>query len=92
MTIETISSEFSAAVIYCRLLLNDMKSSILFIVVGLHILAFGLAVLGGLLFLSSISSVYPFKFLAITVFVTGAALIVAVLGGRMTWKYTKQIL
>ena len=69
-----------------------MKSSILFIVVGLHILAFGLAVLGGLLFLSSVSAVYPFKFLAITVFVMGASLIVIVLGGRMTWKYTKQIL
>jgi type IV secretory pathway TrbF-like protein len=69
-----------------------MKSSILFIVVGLHILAFGLTILGGLLYLSSMSSVFPFKFLAITVFVMGAALIVTVLGGRMTWKYTKQIL
>jgi uncharacterized SAM-binding protein YcdF (DUF218 family) len=67
-----------------------MKSSILFVVIGLHILAFGLAILGGLLYLFSIAPAYSFKYLAITGFVASAALIVTVLGGRMTWKYTKQ--
>lgn len=67
-----------------------MKSSILFVVVGLHILAFGLVILTGLLFLYSIAPVHSYKYLAITAFVAGAALIVAVLGGRMTVEYVKQ--
>lgn len=70
--------------------MTRMKSSMLFVVVGLHILAFGLAILGGLLYLFSMSSIYSYKLVAITAFVAGAALIVIVLGGRMTWKYTKQ--
>lgn len=61
-----------------------------FTVVGLHIWAFGLTILIGLFYLLSVTGVYSYKLVAITAFVVSGAVIVTVLGGRMTWKYARQ--
>lgn len=61
-----------------------------FTVVGLHILAFGLTILIGLLYLLSTTAVYSYKLLAIAAFVVSGAVIVTVLGGRMTWKHAHE--
>jgi hypothetical protein len=67
-----------------------MESSMLFTVIGLHIWAFGLTILVGLLYLYSTTAVYAYNLVAIIAFVAGGAAIVTVLGGRMTWKYARQ--
>lgn len=59
-------------------------------VIGLHILGFGLTILIGLLYLLSTTAVYSYKLVAIAAFVVSGAVIVTVLGGRMTWKYARQ--
>ena len=62
----------------------------LFTVIGLHIWAFGLTILIGLLYLMSTASVYSYKLVAIVAFVVIGTVIVTVLGGRMTLKYARQ--